>query len=42
MMSRRRPSFSRATAECLPEGTVYGDGPDNRGIAAALSVGPYT
>jgi hypothetical protein len=26
---------SRAKAECLPEGTVYWDGPDDRGLAAA-------
>lgn len=34
---------SRAEAECLPEGTVYWDGPDDRGLAAAaLGDGPFT
>lgn len=34
---------SRAKAQCLPEDTVYWDGPDDRGLAAAaLGDGPFT
>jgi hypothetical protein len=33
----------RADTRCLPEGTVYWDGPDERGLAAAaLGEGPFT
>lgn len=34
---------TRAKATCLPEGTVFWDGPDQRGLAAAsLGDGPFT
>jgi hypothetical protein len=34
---------TRAKATCLPEGTVYWDGPDHQGLAAAaLGDGPFT
>ena len=33
----------RSPARCLPEGTVYWDGPDEKGLAAAaLGEGPFT
>lgn len=34
---------SRAETKCLPEGTVYWDGPDDQGlVAAGLGDGPFT
>jgi hypothetical protein len=34
---------TRSQTRCLPEGTVYWDGPDEEGLAAAaLGEGPFT
>lgn len=33
---------TRSKSRCLPQGTVYWDGPDDRGLSAALGDGPST